>query len=475
LPTIRPIVYQRIRVEPQHQLSESSRYSVIFYVSKMTKLQLLNAYLTERLTVVVREILDVVGDTVTEYREETARTKRENESTKRENESLRRQLRDILLLAETDWRSSTLSPSGQQQLCEQEWNSGQGQVRDSEPTQQSQVNRRGLQTKTPVILGQDGGLAGPVQIHNEMLQIAEKSSALETAPKTEHNSALEPKGFATTSNLPLSPFHTNAHCATTTGANAEVTVFGAEEVRSSPDPIRERIKTEPEECDIAVNLTDPEHHLGSGYLGPTIALLTHNHEPSGDTGFRDLSDIPVSEVHNIPVHDPQMHETEPKDGTLAYEECDNFTPTSDQELRLHRCNRCGESFSHAASLRLHLQCKKPYACEWCCKSFAQSADLRRHHRIHTGEKPHRCSWCSKSFTQRGNLRRHLRIHTGERPYSCPYCHKTFSDGDTMKKHKRTHSGEKPYRCVQCPKSFTVASGLRVHLNTHLEDETQLIT
>lgn len=75
---------------------------------KMTKLQLLNAYLTERLTVVVKEILDVVEDTVTEYREETARAKRENES-------LRRQLRDILLLeAETEWlskgRASCLAP-----------------------------------------------------------------------------------------------------------------------------------------------------------------------------------------------------------------------------------------------------------------------------------------------------------------------------------------------------------------------------
>lgn len=69
------------------------------HASKMTKLQLLNAYLTERLTVVVKEILDVVEDTVTEYREETARTKRENES-------LRRQLRDILLLeADTEWLS----------------------------------------------------------------------------------------------------------------------------------------------------------------------------------------------------------------------------------------------------------------------------------------------------------------------------------------------------------------------------------
>ncbi|XP_010872224.2 zinc finger protein 629-like [Esox lucius] len=442
----------------------------------MTKLQLLNAYLTERLTVVVREILDVVGDTVTEYREETARTKRENESTKRENESLRRQLRDILLLAETDWRSTTLSPSGQQPLCEQEWNSSQGQARDPEALQQSQVNRRGLQTQTQVGLSQDGGLIAPIQGLNETVRIAEKPSPLEAIPKTEQNSPPEPKGFGTTSNLAPSPFPSSAHCVATTGvANSEAPAFGVEDERSSPDPIQGRVKTEPEECDITVNLADPEPHLSSGYLGPPVALLAHNHEPSGDAVFRDLPDMTVSEVHNMPVHDQQTHETEPELEDGPYNEGNNCPPSSGPEGRSHRCTRCGESFSQAASLRLHLHCRKPYACEWCCKSFAQSADLRRHHRIHTGEKPHRCSWCSKSFTQRGNLRRHLRIHTGERPYSCPYCHRTFSDGDTMKKHKRTHSGEKPYRCVQCPKSFTVASGLRVHLNTHLEDATQLIT
>ncbi|KAJ7990006.1 hypothetical protein DPEC_G00310370 [Dallia pectoralis] len=435
----------------------------------MSKLQLLNAYLTERLTVVVREILDVVGDTVTEYREETARTKRENESTKRENESLRRQLRDILLLAETDWRSTTISPSGQQPLCEQEWNSSQGQARDPEALQQSQVNRRGLQAQTQVVLGQDGDFTGPIQVLDDTVQIAEKPSPPEAIPKTEQKSAPEPRGFGNTPSLALSPFPSSAHCAAATeAANSEAPAFVMEDERTSPDPIQGCVKTEPEECDITVNLCDPEPHLSSGYLGPPLALLTHNNEPSEDTVF-------IGDVPDMPVHDQQMHETDPEHEDGSYNEGNRFPPTGGQDGRFHRCTRCGENFSQAASLRLHLHCRKPFACEWCCKSFAQSADLRRHHRIHTGEKPHRCSWCSKSFTQRGNLRRHLRIHTGERPYSCPYCHRTFSDGDTMKKHKRTHSGERPYRCVQCPKSFTVASSLRVHLNTHLEEAVQLIT
>nr|XP_046162361.1 zinc finger protein 239-like [Oncorhynchus gorbuscha] len=455
----------------------------------MTKLQLLNVYLTERLTVVVREILDVVGDTVAEYREETARTKRENESAKRQNESLRRQLRDILLLAE---RSTSLSLSGQQQLCEQEWNMTQSPSREHDPESlqksqvnrrglqtQSQVNRRGLQTQSQVVLGKDGGLTGPNQGHTETVRVEEKPSPGEAIPKTEPNSDPEPKSIGNASSLAPSLFSSNAHCATTTGAaKAEMPVLGTEGKTSAPiDPIQARIKMEPKECDVTVNLTNHEPQSSSDYTGRPITRLPHNHELSGDAGFKDLPDMDISELHNTPVHDQQTYETEPgpKDRALPYDESNNFTPTDHQEGRPHRCTHCRESFSQEASLHLHLQYKKPYACDWCCKSFAQSADLRRHHRIHTGERPHRCSWCSKSFTQRGNLRRHLRIHTGERPYSCPYCHRTFSDGDTMKKHKRTHSGEKPYRCVQCPKSFTVASGLRVHLNTHLTDAGQLIT
>ncbi|XP_061740333.1 zinc finger protein 271-like [Nerophis ophidion] len=57
----------------------------------MTKLELLGGLLTERLTALVRDILDVVEDTVSEYREETVRARRENES-------LRRQLRDFRLV-----------------------------------------------------------------------------------------------------------------------------------------------------------------------------------------------------------------------------------------------------------------------------------------------------------------------------------------------------------------------------------------
>lgn len=72
----------------------------------MTKLQLLSGLLTERLTAVVKEMLEVVEEAVSEYRQEAARQREEAARYREENGSLRRQLRDILLLeAETQWLS----------------------------------------------------------------------------------------------------------------------------------------------------------------------------------------------------------------------------------------------------------------------------------------------------------------------------------------------------------------------------------
>lgn len=72
----------------------------------MTKLQLLSGFLTERLTAVVKEILDVVDEAVSESQEEAARYREEAARCREENGSLRRQLRDLVLLeTETQWLS----------------------------------------------------------------------------------------------------------------------------------------------------------------------------------------------------------------------------------------------------------------------------------------------------------------------------------------------------------------------------------
>ncbi|XP_039979997.1 zinc finger protein 358-like [Xiphias gladius] len=405
----------------------------------MTKLQLLNAYLTERLTVVVKEILDVVEDTVTEYREEAARTKRENES-------LRRQLRDILLLeAETEWLRSARSSLGcavpEQQSsdpelrsCSEEPDSTLNLPRQPPANTAKQTDERGVSVQ--LLLAQNETPPGPGLLPGDKKPAEAREPVLKPDPQQEAMSKASPLPSHSSLNPPSAP-----------GPKIHVEVPALKEEPQVPA----LFKTEPEEYKV----TEPEGHTDS----PTAAA--HARITQEESGFRTTDADGTAAAHGD-RHDAHRNKTSSQekpavtadDGTVA-----GYAP----EL-VHRCPRCGEAFGQASSLRLHLEQKrKTYACDWCCKSFAQSADLRRHLRTHTGERPHRCTFCSKSFSQRGNLRRHLRIHTGERPYSCPYCCRTFSDGDTMKKHKRTHSGEKPYRCVQCSKTFTSASGLQIHL------------
>ncbi|XP_071369970.1 zinc finger protein 768-like [Centroberyx affinis] len=418
----------------------------------MTKLQLLNAYLTERLAVVVREILDVVGDAVTEYREETARAKRENES-------LRRQLRDILLLeAETDWLRSTRSnlpfAAAEQQSSDQELRSSAEP--DSTPSQPKQPAARAVsQTHEQVVSVQLLSVqsetpAAQLPRDPEGPEPVDKKPEPQEAPlKPEPEPQQEAFG-----NVPPLTGQSSLIAPSASGPNIHVDTPAHREEPLAP--VQTRIKTEPEEYEVMA--TNPESHsdpvFSDSLASPGRARLMLD-----ESSFRKVDVTP-----RVDRREGHRAEKSPQDELPLNGPADDVTAAGLRQDAGHRCPRCGESFGQAGSLRLHMEQKrKTYACDWCCKSFAQSADLRRHLRTHTGERPHRCTFCSKSFSQRGNLRRHLRIHTGERPYSCPYCYRTFSDGDTMKKHKRTHSGERPYRCLQCSKTFSSASGLQIHL------------
>lgn len=54
----------------------------------MTKLQLLHRALNERMMAAVEQIMEMVGGTVLEYEEETARVRKENEVLKRRLQSI---------------------------------------------------------------------------------------------------------------------------------------------------------------------------------------------------------------------------------------------------------------------------------------------------------------------------------------------------------------------------------------------------
>ncbi|XP_060946407.1 zinc finger protein 358-like [Limanda limanda] len=387
----------------------------------MSQLPQLGSFLSQRLGALLRDVLGLVDDAVTEYREEAARTRRENDS-------LRRQLRDFLLLeTDTEWlrsRSSLGLEAPDPRPRPEEPDSSLKQPRPPAPPSEKQphehivsVRLLSVQNRTPPRTQDPSGAWEP---------------ELKPDPQQEASSRASPPPRDSSFNLPSA-----------SAAKNHVEIPACREEPRVPAVI----KTEPEEFSVS----EDEGHTESAV---SHARITQDESTLRDADRAAAAPAGRHEAHPNKKPSQERFTAPADDGALA-----GFP----SEL-IHRCPRCGEAFGQANSLRLHLeQRQKTYACDWCCKSFAQSADLRRHLRTHTGERPHCCTFCSKSFSQRGNLRRHLRIHTGERPYSCPSCCRTFSDGDTMKKHKRTHSGEKPYRCVQCSRTFTTASGLQIHL------------
>ncbi|XP_023648089.1 uncharacterized protein [Paramormyrops kingsleyae] len=401
----------------------------------MTKLQLLRQYLTERLMEAVREILEVVGDTVSEYQEETARAQRENES-------LRRRLREVVLVAEAPWAGDVQSVAvpisggrspADQELGGQEWSPHLGQDVETAPTEDRCRSEK---------MGEELGgsqLACVVETDPEGSTQGLKKLALEIALSVVSplDACAEPNATQTVKNTVT-----------------EALIVGPTE-QETPSLRPDQVKTEPGEVDLK---SEQPADLGHS---PKVQ------DTLGEASVGVPSDVPVTgDVDECNSQEAECRSNEPLN--------ENYFVSYVGEKQ-HCCFYCGKFFSQICNLKTHLQIhsgERPYSCNWCGKSFTQSADLRRHQRIHTGEKPHRCTWCEKSFTQIGNLKRHLRIHTGERPYRCTLCGKTFNDGDTLKKHKRIHTGERPFYCTHCSKTFTVASSLHNHFKNHLMENNQ---
>ncbi|KAM6957774.1 uncharacterized protein FYW47_011878 [Aplochiton taeniatus] len=347
----------------------------------MTKLQILNAYLTERLALVVREILDVVEDTVTEYREETAQMKSENDS-------LRKQLQDLVLLeAETDWLRSTRSPvlsPRNQQHSEQEWSLSLEEA-DTTLTRQSPIKNQEGQTHKPT-------------------NLAWKQNLLKM-----HSSLLPGRLL---SQLTLCLLQVQKQCS---GSSNSLAPNGQTHNITEQSGLRE---------------------------AENMEITGHTHaNPRHPVAQRDR--IPLNTSNAFVANSGDNHPHRCARCGESFSEASSFR--SHMEYRKpFACDWCCKSFSQSADLRRHLRThtgERPHRCTWCSKSFSQRGNLRRHLRIHTGERPYSCPCCYKTFSDGDTMKKHKRTHSGEKPYRCPQCSKSFTVASGLQVHMKTHLGD----------------------------------
>ncbi|KAJ7999614.1 hypothetical protein DPEC_G00196230 [Dallia pectoralis] len=84
--------------------------------------------------------------------------------------------------------------------------------------------------------------------------------------------------------------------------------------------------------------------------------------------------------------------------------------------------------------------ERPHSCHLCGKGFKVKSHLNEHIRVHTGEKPFICPVCGKAFRQDAHMKGHLRRTHKEKPYRCHDCGDSFCQMGELQMHRSVCSG-----------------------------------
>ncbi|XP_020339367.1 zinc finger protein with KRAB and SCAN domains 8-like [Oncorhynchus kisutch] len=391
----------------------------------MSKMQLLQDYLNERLTAVAVEIFGAVENTIAEYQEEISRS----------NEEIERLRRLLDLVCKPDIQrpdtQQLILPVPEEEVlaekqhCEQEWSPSLDQE-DTEPTQikeeqeefgtsQEEEQLQGLESdikefifSLPCVKSDyDQDPPQPLYLYQNQTVENREGDSLPTKTTEDIKTELDGEGYGVYEpNNELNPF--------------------------SP-----------------VNSGRSAAHIGNRGNGVDSGGLMSGLQPlkSKTTWTKKGQSSKTREASELNVPLRAAHSGE----------------------RPHRCPVCRKCFLKSSILKTHQRIhtgEKPYCCNVCGKSFREKRTLTSHRLTHSGEKPYQCKECGKCFSQKKILTIHMRTHTGEKPYQCKECGKCFTHSGSQAAHLRIHTGERPYKCPMCVKCFRTASHLKRHQRSH---------
>ncbi|XP_035770040.1 zinc finger protein 22-like isoform X1 [Neolamprologus brichardi] len=326
----------------------------------MTKLELLNVFLNDRLTAAAEDIFRAVKDTVVEYQSEILRSKEENERLKR---LLNVAVQRLLLQSGEEHRLTALT----------------------EPHSQAQ---------------EDGQLCASECGRSAALLSHVKDEQRNAQSHCSHQVSNSEEGNCRS----VEPLRLNPPPAQT----ASLPPLTSPEVKTETDREDGRKQQRRNSLPAAANAAQSDSRATAAKTHRTVRNEQQVKGLLRSNGKQSAHILQIKNVKSLKASSSRPHH--PSQSIQRWHSC-------------NECGK-GFNFACQLEVHMRWHTKeKPYSCAVCRKSFTTVSMLKRHHRIHTGEKPFRCHVCGKCFNQSAHLNTHFRLHTRERAgwSRAPHC------------------------------------------------------